>query len=220
MRLAFITAILMFASCAAIALPVGQTTSTAHKAAAPAKRYCHAAADFCFCYPSSWSILGDIFAGNGVVIAPEQAGDRALWDEITVALISPAPGDGQEGPSLNHVIDQATAAMRDTGDNLQMLQRQERTIDHNPAQVLKTRYREKSTGREWLEELVFIEGPQSEIYSVALKCAPEHLARLEPAMKQVLASWTLPQPSTETHPQSAPSQAAPAASGGSPATHP
>jgi len=164
-------------------------------------------------------MLGDIFAGNGVVIAPEQAGDRAQWDEITVALIAPPPEEG-EGPGLNHVIDQATAAMRDTGDNLQMLQRQERTIDHNPAQTLKTRYREKSTGREWLEELVFIEGPQNEIYSVALKCAPEHLPRLEPAMKEVLASWRLPQPSTEPTPESAPSPAAPAASGGSPATHP
>ncbi len=60
--------------------------------------------------------------------------------------------------------------------------------------MLKTRYREKATGRDWVEEMVFIQGAENEIYSVALKCAPEDSARLEPVLKGVLDSWTLPQP--------------------------
>lgn len=168
-------------------------------------------------------MLGEIFAGNGVVIAPEQKGEREQWDEITVAMVAPPPQDG-EGPGLNRVIDQATSAMRDAGQNFQMLQRQERTIDHNPAQVLTTRYRDSATGRDWLEELNFIEGPDNAIYSVALKCAPEHQARLQPAMKAVLASWTLPQPepAAETAPENAPAQPAPATPppAAEPAQHP
>ena len=70
--------------------------------------------------------------------------------------------------------------MREGGQAFETLQRQQRTVDHKPAQMLKVRYHEKATGRDWIEEMVFIEGPESEIYSVALKCAPENLARLEP----------------------------------------
>jgi len=164
-----------------------------HKTTSLSKKYCHASAGFCFRYPGTWSVLGEIFDGNGVVIAPEQNGDRALWDEITIALVAPPAEDGQ-GTTLDAIIQQATEAMRGAGENFETLQRQERTVDHSPAQMLKTRYRENSTGRDWLEELVFIEGPQNEIYSVALKCAPEHLLRLEPALKEVLASWTMPEP--------------------------
>jgi len=155
-------------------------------------------------------MLGEVFDGNGVVVAPEQKGERALWDEITVALVAPS-GENGEGPSLNSVIDQATTAMREAGQNFETLQRQERTVDHKPAQMLKTRYRENATGHNWIEELVFIQGPEDDIYSVALKCAPEHLSRLEPALKQVLASWTLLQPQgpADQEPEKAPMQLAP-----------
>ena len=75
--------------------------------------------------------------------------------------------------------------MREGGQNFETLQRQQRTVDHKPAQMLKVRYREKATGHDWIEELVFIEGPDEEIYSVALKCAPENLARLEPVLERM-----------------------------------
>ena len=84
--------------------------------------------------------------------------------------------------------------MREDGQNFETLQRQQLTVDHKPAQMLKVGYRDKSDGHDWVEELVFIEGPENEIYSVALKCAPQNLTRLEPALKSILASWTLPQP--------------------------
>ncbi len=146
-------------------------------------------------------MLGEVFGGNGVVVAPEQKGERALWDAITVALVAPgSDGENTEGAApqksitLNGVIDRATAAMREAGQNFETLQRRELTVAGNPAQMLKVRYRENASGRDWIEELVFIQGSEGEIYSVALKCAPEHLARLEPALKQVLASWAAPAP--------------------------
>lgn len=151
-------------------------------------------------------MLGEIFDGNGVVIAPAQAGDHALWDEITVALIAPAPEHGHE-VTLDGIVEQASSSMRQAGQNFVTLQRQERTVDHDPAQLLKVSYHDSSTGREWMEEVVFIQGPENEIYSVALKSSPEHLARLEPAFREVMASWTLPPPPI---PQDAAADAAPA----------
>lgn len=139
-------------------------------------------------------MLGQVFDGNGVVVAPPQTQERALWDAITVALVVPPP-QGDEGPSgLNRVIEQATSGLRESGQDFQTLQRQQRTIDRKPAQMLKVRYREKASDHEWVEEMVFIQGPKNETYSVVLKCSPQNLARLEPALSGVLASWTLPSP--------------------------
>ncbi len=139
-------------------------------------------------------MLGEIFEGNGVVVAPPQKGERALWDAITVALVVPPPEGDEEPLGLNGVIEQATSGLREAGQDFVTVQRQQRTVDHKPAQMLKGRYHEKPNGRDWTEEMVFIEGPDNEIYSVALKCSPLNLARLEPTFSQVLASWTLPKP--------------------------
>jgi len=158
------------------------------------KRYCQPNDGFCFKYPGWWKMLGEVFGGNGVVVAQPQKEEQTLWDEITVAMVAPAPEEGQTGLGLNGVIDQAAEGMRAAGRNFQTLQRQERTVDAKPAQMLKAQYREKSTGREWIEELVFIEGPDGEIYSVALKCVPQNDTKLEPIFAEVVRSWTLPEP--------------------------
>jgi hypothetical protein len=168
---------------------------TVSRQSSPAKRYCQTGGGFCFRYPGSWTMLGDIFGGNGVVVAPPQKQERALWDTITVAQV-PTPDDAP-APTLSAVIDRAAAAMRDAGQNFQTLERQNRTVDHLPAETLKARYRE-NTGREWIEELTFIAGPDDEIYSVALKCAPENLPRLEPALRSMLQTLSIEQPQTDS----------------------
>src|SRR3974377_436967 len=61
------------------------------------KRYCQPAGCFCFKYPSSWSMLGEIFAGHGVVVAPAQTQDRTLWNAVTVVMVVPPP-EGDEDP--------------------------------------------------------------------------------------------------------------------------
>jgi hypothetical protein len=193
-----------------------QLPPTTHKPQ-PRARYCQPDGGFCFKYPGSWRMLGEVYGGNGVVVAPAQKQDRALWDEITVAMVAPPPEGDEEGLGLDGIIGQAETGMRDAGQNFSTLQRQSRTVDHKPAEMLKAQYREKSTGRDWIEELVFIEGPDDEIYSVALKCAPQNLARLEPVLSGVLESWMLPEPEppkdaveNETPQSQTPSSAQPA----------
>jgi hypothetical protein len=175
-------------------IAASQAAAPAHKPAAAWKKYCQPNGGFCFKYPPTWTMLGEVFAGNGVVVAPPQKDDRALWYEITLAMVAPSPEGDEEGPGLNGIIEQTMAAMREAGQNFITLQRQERTVDHQPAQMLKARYREKATSHNWVEEMIFIQGPENEIYSVALKCAPQDLARLEPVLSEILKSWTLPRP--------------------------
>ncbi|MDR3749820.1 MAG: LpqN/LpqT family lipoprotein [Acidobacteriota bacterium] len=170
-----------------------QTQAPAHKSAAT-KRYCHPEVNFCFQYPASWTTVGKIFNSNGIVVAPPQKQEQSLWDAVTVALVVLPPEGDEEPLNLNGVIEQASTALRQEGQNFQTQQRQELTVDHKPAQMIKVGYHEKTNDRDWIEQLVFIEGPDNEIYSVALKCAPQNLVRLEPAFKGILASWKLPEP--------------------------
>jgi len=176
----------MLASCA---LARAQQATPSHNVAPPSKRYCQPAGRFCFQYPAAWSVLGEIFDGNGVVVAPPQKKPRELWDSITVAGMD-APGSADDHLlGLDEVVDRAAVAMRDAGEEYQTLQRQHRLVDSLPAQMLKARYREKGTEHDWIEEIVFIQGLENEIYSVSLKCAPQNLAGLQPALSQILRTW-------------------------------
>lgn len=170
-----------------------QTAS--HKAPAhspvPSKKYCEPEGGFCFRYSASWQIVGEAYV-NGVIVAPQQPQpDRTLWDEITVALVVLPPKSGKDATSIDQVIETAMIGLRESGRNPETLQRQERTVDGQPAQMIKVRYHDNATSRDWIEELVFIAGPDQEIYSVALKSVPEHLKPLEPVLAGILQSWKL-----------------------------
>ena len=169
-----------------------QTASKPPNKAAALKSYCHPDLGYCFKYPSTWEVLGQVFEGNGVVVAPTQKGDHELWDEVTVTLIVPAPQGNEEPVSIGEAIERAVSSVRKTGQNFETLERRQRAVDGQPAEMVKLHYVEQGTGREWTEELVFIEGPQSEIYSVALKTSPLTLARMEPQFTRIVDSWKLP----------------------------
>jgi hypothetical protein len=177
-----------------VSAAAAQTSSKPTAKAAAWKEYCHPDYGFCFKYPSSWVSLGSIFDGNGIVVAPPQKQDRALWDEVTVALMIPPPEGDEEPISIDQAIERAVSSVRESGQNFDTVQRQQRTVDGNPAQVVQLHYVEKSNAREWIEELVFVEGPDSEIYSAGLKCAPESLSRMEPLFSRIVDSWKLPEP--------------------------
>lgn len=157
---------------------------------APAKQYCQPEHGFCFSYPAAWSMLGESM-GDGVVVAPQQHGDRVLWDEITVATIVQPPQADAAPTTIDKVIETAMSNMHGRGINPQTIQRQERRVAGLPAQMLKLGYRDPESNRDWVEELVFIEGPDQEIYSVALKASPANVTRLEPALNAVMRSWKL-----------------------------
>lgn len=161
--------------------------------AVPWKSYCHPKHAFCFKYPATWNMLGEVFDGNGVVVAPQQKQARELWDEVTVALVIPAPEGDEEPVTVAEAIAQAVSSVRKRGQDFETQQRQQRTVNGKPAELLKLHYTEQGNGHEWVEELVFIEGPDSEIYSVALKTAPATLTIMESLFQRMVESWRLPE---------------------------
>src|ERR1700759_5291947 len=93
------------------AVGTAQTAKVSHTPA-PWKRYCQADGGFCFKYPSWWKMLGDVYEGSGVIVAPPQKEEQPLWNEITVALVAP-PKEPDEALGLDGVIRQAAAGMRE-----------------------------------------------------------------------------------------------------------
>jgi hypothetical protein len=125
------------------------------------------------------------------IVAPQQTLDRELWDEVTVAAVVPPPAENQPPLSIDQIIQTAMTNMRTDDHAPATLQRQERTVAGLPAQMIRIRYHDEPSGRDWIEQLVFIEGPDQEIYSVALKAQPGTIARLEPAFDAIVRSWKL-----------------------------
>jgi hypothetical protein len=164
--------------------------------AVPAKRYCEGGGGYCFRYPSSWAEVGAEYPGNGVVIAPPQKQERALWDTITVVQMV-LVGDGAQNEPLSFYIDRATSGAREAGQDFQTLERRSGAVNGYPTESLTARYRENDSGREWVEKLIFIQA-DDETYSAVLKCAPENLARLEPTLRFVLQSFSVEHPESTT----------------------
>ena len=176
-----------------VTLLAGATLLSAQAAAAPApaKAYCHPIHEFCFKYPATWSLLGSVLDGHGVVVAPPQKQEQAAWNLITVALVVPPLDEDEDPISLDEAIAQAVSAVRKSGQSFETLQRQQRTVNGKPAQMVKVHYVENGSGREWIEQLVFIAGPHSEIYSLVLKSSVASLARMDPPFQRIIASWHL-----------------------------
>ena len=174
-------------------LVAAQTAPKPAAKAVPWKSYCHPTHEFCFKYPATWNMLGEVFDGNGVVVAPTQKQARELWDEVTVALVIPAPEGDEEPVTVAEAIAHAVSSVRKSGQSFETVQRQQRTVNGKPAELVKLHYTQQGTAREWVEELVFIEGADSEIYSVALKTAPATLTTMEPLFQRMVDSWKLPE---------------------------
>jgi hypothetical protein len=167
-----------------------QPTKAAAKTPSAQKHYCQPGGGFCFSYPANWTMLGESM-GDGVIVAPRQTLDPTLWDEVTVAAVVPPPAEDQPAMSIDQVIQTAMTNMKASGRDAETLQRQQRTVAGYPAQMIRIRYHDEPSGRDWIEQLVFIEGPEQEIYSVALKAQPGTIARLEPALDAIVRSWKL-----------------------------
>lgn len=129
--------------------------------------------------------------GDGVIVAPQQTLDRELWDEVTVTAAVPPAVEGEAVKSIDQIIEAAMGNMRASGHDPATLQRQERTVAGLPAQMIRIRYHDEPSGRDWIEQLVFVQGPEQEIYSIALKAQPGSIAKLEAAFERMVRSWRL-----------------------------
>jgi hypothetical protein len=187
------------------------------KKAVPGRAECVLAVGLCVNVPASWQRLGNVFDDLGFVVAEPHPGvDSASWPQLTVAAIGPlATEDDGEPPSLDTVVD-LVLTPGDTFTSAETLQRSRLLLNGADAEIVRVQFYEKSGEAGPIEDVALIQGSDGVVYSIALRCAPEDFARLEPVFQQTAQSWRLKSvaaaPVAPALPTPAPAPGAPAAS--------
>ena len=173
------------------------SAATAPKAAPKAssaaqwRTECSKAGGYCIEVPKAWKLLGEVFDGAGFVVAePDAKKAQEDWNQITAAATDmPEPPAGEQRPTTDELID-IILGSPSSGIQSQTLQRSTLVVAGMPAQLLKVRLRSKSEAdaADAIEFIALLDDDET-IYSVALGCAPEDAARLEPIFEHVLHSW-------------------------------
>lgn len=150
--------------------------------------------------PAHWKALGDVFDGAGFVVAePDVKKPQDDWNQITASATDmPEASDGRERPTTDELID-IILGSPSSGIQAQTLQRSKSMVAGMPAETLKIRLKAKESAQDAIEYIAMMDDGET-IYSVALGCAPEDAARLEPIFDRVLHSWkaTAPTPVPNT----------------------
>jgi hypothetical protein len=179
---------------------------------------CVAAAGFCVEVPAIWQRLGNVFGELGFVVAqPHPATinptNDATWPQLTVAVLPPAEGsaEGEDPPSLDSMVDRMLTPEGDAPPP-RTLRRSHLLLNGADAEVVEVLLPAPSgdggsSASGVIEEVALIAGNGGMVYSVALRCAPEEIERLQPVFDRATASWRLQATASRTpasadeHPQ-------------------
>ena len=209
--------------------------ATAKKPATTAGRSeCVEAVGLCVSIPATWQRLGNIFDDLGFVVAEPHPGvDSAAWPQISVAAIDvPAQKADGSGPSLDALVDivltpdgsfttaetQQRARLLLNGANAEVLRvklhngAKDSLQDASPDAALNANQsaNQSANQADTIEEVALIEGDEGLVYSIALRCAPEEVTRLEPVFQKAIHSWRFKPPAAAPSVPAKPAPAPPA----------
>jgi hypothetical protein len=168
-------------------LAVGQAPSS--KTRAKDANYCNHDLGFCFNYPQDWKLLGEVYDGHGIVVAPPQQGPEADWAQVTVAAIEIPTQPGKTPPTVEDLVTSLLGKMASQAENLQTVRRSEETLAHEPAQVLQVRYDEN--GQRWAETIVAMDGGNDTFYTVVFKAQASAEPKYQKQVEGILKSFRL-----------------------------
>jgi hypothetical protein len=186
----------------------GAGKASAKKAPAAATRNeCVEDVGLCVSVPAGWQRLGDIFDGLGFVVAEPHPGvDSAAWPQISVAAIDvPPQKTNGAAPSLDSLVD-IILTPDGSFTTSETQQRSRVLLNGANAQILRVRLHDDATNTDTIEEVALIEGDDGLVYSIALRCAPQEFARLEPVFQKSAHSWRIKAEANDLTPSAKPRQ--------------
>lgn len=219
MKLLIVTVFLCASLGATAAQAPASKSSSATKAAASAHRAslgagrteCALTAGLCVTVPAGWQRLGDIFEDLGFVVAePHPGTDSATWPQLTVASIDVPPPKDRNGaasstPSLDALVD-IVLTPDGSFTSAETLQRSRMLLNGADAEIVRVQLHDDAHKTESIEAVALIAGDEGLVYSIALRCAPEDFARLEPVFLRAAHSWHIRQDAAPpAHPSVTPS---------------
>ncbi len=199
------------ALCSGLGAAPAQAQSAAPRSGAPTRKAAAAAGrtecvqsiGLCVTVPASWQRLGNVFEDLGFVVAESHPGaDSATWPQLTVAAMDvPEQKIGGGAPSLDSLVD-IVLTPDGSFTSAETMQRTRLLLNGNDAEIVRVRLHDESTKTDTIEAVALIEGDDGLVYSIALRCAPEEFARLEPVFQKTAHSWRVKPPAPEAAPQS------------------
>ncbi len=183
----------------AAAQSAAQPTTHVRKAASAAGRSeCVAAVGLCVTVPTAWQRLGNVFENLGFVVAEPRSGtDSASWPQLTVAAIDVPPTKDGKVPSLDSLVE-IVLTPDGSFTSSETLQRTRLILNGNSAEIVRVSLHDESKNTEMIEAVALIEGDDGLVYSIALRCAPQDFARLEPVFQSVIHSWRIQPPASQS----------------------
>jgi hypothetical protein len=176
--------------------------ASARKASPGAGRTeCALSAGLCVTVPAGWQRLGDVFDDLGFVVAePHPGTEFATWPQLTVAAIDVPPPKNRNGaassaPSLDALVD-IVLTPDGSFTSAETLQRSRLLLNGADAEIVRVQLHDDARKTEAIEAVALIEGDEGLVYSIALRCAPEDFARLEPVFQRAAHSWHIKQDAT------------------------
>ena len=151
----------------------------------------------CVAVPASWQRLGSVFEDLGFVVAESSPGvSPETRPSLTVAAMDvPAEMKGGGPPSLDSLV--AVVLRPDSSFTFETLQRTRLLLNGNEAEIVRVHEHNQAAGNDVIENVALIEGDDGLVYSIALRCAPEDFARLQPVFQKTAHSWYVKQPAPE-----------------------
>ena len=183
--------------------PAGNSSNAAKPAAqkvatGAGRSECAIAVKLCVTVPSNWQRLGNVFDDLGFVAAEPHPGvDSASWPQLTVAAIDVPPAKaGSDAsstrPSLDALVD-IVLTPDGSFTSAETLQRTRLPLNGADAEIVRVQLRDANAKAEAMEAVALIEGDEGLVYSIALRCAAQDFARLEPVFQRAARSWHIRQ---------------------------
>ena len=150
---------------------------------------CEQELGFCVDYPVTWKMLGSVYDGHGISVAPPQKGDQSQWAQVTVAAVEIPSQEGKNPPSVEDFVTSTVGKMAEKSENMETVRRSQETLAHHPAQLLQIHYDEN--GNRWGETVVATDGGQGIFYVVVYKALATDEAKYQSDVESILKSFRL-----------------------------
>lgn len=151
--------------------------------------YCNQDLGYCFDFPASWKMLGEVYEGHGATVAPPQSGDAAKGAQVTVAAIEIPAQEGKNPPTVEDLVTSLVGKMAEQTDNMETVRRSQETLAHHPAQLLQVHYDEN--GQRWGETIVAMDGGDGTFYAIVYKALATDEAKYKTQVEEILKSFRL-----------------------------
>jgi hypothetical protein len=132
-----------------------------------------------------------------VVAEPHPGTDSATWPQLTVAAIDVPPTKDRNGaaatrPSLDALVN-IVLTPDGSFTSAETLERTRLLLNGADAEIVRVQLHDNAKSSDTIEAVALIEGDEGLVYSIALRCAPEDFARLEPVFQRAAHSWRIRQ---------------------------